>query len=46
MLHQPRVLPQVETFMDREGNITSSTVREMLESAADSVVQFTRQMSK
>ena len=47
VLHQPRVLlPQVETFMDSEGNITSSTVRDMLESAAASLIQFTGQMSK
>lgn len=47
VLHQPRVLlPQVETFMDGEGNITNPAVREMLESAVSSVIRFTRQMSQ
>ena len=47
VLHQPRVLlPQVETFMDGEGNITNPAVRDMLESAVAGVVQFTGQLSK
>lgn len=47
VLHQPRVLlPQVETYMDSEGNITNPAVRDMLESAVASVVQFARQLSK
>ena len=47
VLHQPRVLlPQVETFMDRAGGITDPAVRELLENAAATVIQFTGQMSK
>ena len=47
MLHQPRVLlPQAETFMDSEGNITNPAVRDLLESSVVDVIQFSRQLAK
>ena len=47
VLHQPRVLlPQVETFMDSEGNITDPAVRDLLERAVAEVIQFSRQLAK
>ena len=47
VLHQPRaLLPQVEAFMDSEGNITNPAVRDLLESAVAGVIQFSRQLAR